>query len=113
MACGTTNIDYSHALYDEFQKIRSYRDTELAIDPTGFAVQTSGEAAYREDKIELPDSWMRGFLQVSSAMAQPAHVVDLHPVDMHAILTRLAARRSATARAPCGSCSSPTGRSAC
>ncbi|WP_251982284.1 hypothetical protein [Methylobacterium sp. B1] len=93
MACGTTNIDYSHALYDEFQKIRSYRDTELAIDPTGFAVQTSGEAAYREDKIELPDSWMRGFLQVSSAMAQPAHVVDLHPVDMHAILTRLAARR--------------------
>ena len=93
MACGTTNIDYSHALYDEFQKIRSYRDTELAIDPTGFAVQTSGEAAYREDKIDLPDSWIRGFLQVSSAMAQPAHVVDLHPVDMHAILTRLAARR--------------------
>ena len=93
MACGTTNIDYSHALYDEFQKIRSYRDTELSIDPTGFTVQTTDEAAYREDKIELPDSWMRGFLQVSSAMAQPAHVVDLHPVDMHAILTRLAARR--------------------
>ena len=93
MACGTTNIDYSHALYDEFQKIRSYRDTELCIDPTGFEVQTTGEAAYREDKIELPDSWMRGFLQVSSAMAQPAHVVDLHPVDMHAILTRLAARK--------------------
>lgn len=93
MACGTTNIDYSHALYDEFQKIRSYRDTELSIDPTGFEVQTTGEAAYREDKIALPDSWMRGFLQVSSAMAQPAHVVDLHPVDMHAILTRLAARK--------------------
>ncbi|TDR93322.1 SWIM zinc finger family protein [Enterovirga rhinocerotis] len=93
MACGTTNIDYSHALYDEFQKIRSYRDTTLSIDPTGFEVQTSGEAAYREDKIELPDSWMRGFLQVSSAMAQPAHVVDLHPVDMHAILTRLAAKK--------------------
>lgn len=93
MACGTTNIDYSHALYDEFQKIRSYRDTELSIDPSGFGVQTEGEAAFREDKIELPDSWMRGFLQVSSAMAQPAHVLDLHPVDMHAILSRLAARK--------------------
>ena len=93
MACGTTNVDYSHALYDEFQKIRSYRDTELSIDPTGFEVQTTGEAAYREDKIELPDSWMRGFLQVSSAMAQPAFTVDLHPLDLHAILTRLAARR--------------------
>lgn len=93
MAFGTTNIDYSHALYDEFQKIRSDRDTELAIDPSGFSVQTSGTEEYREDKIDLPDSWMRGFLQVSSAMAQPACVVDLHPVDMHAILTRLAARR--------------------
>ena len=93
MACGTTNIDYSHALYDEFQKIRSYRETSLTIDPTGFEVQTAGETTFREDKIDLPDSWMRGFLQVSSAMAQPAHVVDLHPVDMHAILSRLAAKR--------------------
>ncbi|KQP40053.1 hypothetical protein ASF49_21345 [Methylobacterium sp. Leaf104] len=93
MAFGTTNIDYSHALYDEFQKIRSDRDTDLSIDPEGFTVATSGEAEFREDKIDLPDSWVRGFLQVSSAMAQPAHIVDLHPVDMHAILTRLAARR--------------------
>ncbi|MFC3694441.1 SWIM zinc finger family protein [Chenggangzhangella methanolivorans] len=93
MACGTTNIDYSHALYDEFQKIRSYRDTSLTIEPSGFEVQTAGEANFREEKIDLPDSWMRGFLQVSSAMAQPAHVVDLAPVDMHAILSRLAAKR--------------------
>jgi hypothetical protein len=93
MSYGTTNIDYSYALYDEFQKIRSYRTTTLAIDPKGFEVQTAGEQSYREDKIDLPDSWVRGFLQVSSAMAQPAHVVDLHPLDMHGILARLAARR--------------------
>jgi hypothetical protein len=90
---GTTNIDYSHALYDEFQKIRSYRTTSLAIDPKGFEVQTTGEEMYREEKIDLPDSWVRGFLQVSSAMALPAHVVELHPVDMQNILSRLAARR--------------------
>jgi SWIM zinc finger len=90
---GTTNIDYSHALYDEFQKIRSYRTTSLAIDPSGFQVQTAGEELYREEKIELPDSWVRGFLQVSSAMALPAHTVDLHPMDMHNILTRLAAMK--------------------
>lgn len=90
---GTTNIDYSHALYDEFQKIRSYRTTALSIDPTGFEVQTTGEELYREEKIDLPDSWVRGFLQVSSAMALPAHVVELHPVDMQNILSRLAARR--------------------
>jgi len=47
IAYGTTNIDYSHTLYDEFQKIRSYRTTSLAIDPSGFQVQTSGEELYR------------------------------------------------------------------
>ena len=41
-ACGTTNIDYSEALYDEFQKIRSYKTTTFAIDPSGFEVATTG-----------------------------------------------------------------------
>lgn len=93
MAYGTTNIDYSHALYDEFQKIRSYRDTTLTIDPTGFEVQTGDDLDFREEKIDLPDSWVRGFLQVSSAMTLPAHVFDLHPVDMANILTRLAQKK--------------------
>jgi len=93
MAFGTTNIDYSHALYDEFQKIRSYRDTTLAIDPSGFEVQTGDDLDFREEKIDLPDSWVRGFLQVSSAMTLPAHVFDLHPLDMANILTRLAQKK--------------------
>ncbi|TWC05091.1 SWIM zinc finger protein [Bradyrhizobium macuxiense] len=93
MAFGTTNIDYSHALYDEFQKIRSYRDTTLTIDPSGFEVQTGDDLDFREEKIDLPDSWVRGFLQVSSAMTLPAHVFDLHPVDMANILTRLAQKK--------------------
>jgi len=93
MAYGTTNIDYSHALYDEFQKIRSYRDTTLTIDPSGFEVQTGDDTDFREEKIDLPDSWVRGFLQVSSAMTLPAHVFDLHPVDMANILARLAQKK--------------------
>lgn len=82
-ACGTTNIDYSAALYDEFQKIRSYKTTHFAVDPTGFAVQTTNEDAYTEVKIDLPDSWVRGFLQVSAAMSLPATTFDLHPMDVH------------------------------
>ncbi len=80
--CGTTNIDYSAALYDEFQKIRSYKNTKLQIDPSGFDVQTSHEEDFKEVKIDLPDSWVRGFLQVSSAMNLDAVSFDLHPVDM-------------------------------
>lgn len=41
--CGTTNIDYSKTLYNEFQKIRSYKETEFKIDPKGFDVKTTGE----------------------------------------------------------------------
>ncbi len=93
MAYGTTNIDYSHALYDEFQKIRTYRDTTLSIDPSGFEVQTGDDTDFREEKIDLPDSWVRGFLQVSSAMTLPAHVFDLDPMDMANILARLAQRK--------------------
>jgi hypothetical protein len=92
-ACGTTNIDYSAALYDEFQKIRSYKATKFEVDPTGFEVQTTGEEDYKEVKIDLPDSWVRGFLQVSSAMSLPATTFDLHPMDLHNICFVLRRRK--------------------
>lgn len=82
-ANGTTNIDYSEKLYGEFQKIRSYKTTALEIDPSGFDVKTSMEDTYREVKIDLPDTWVRGFLQVSSAATLPAHVIEFHPMDVH------------------------------
>lgn len=80
--CGTTNIDYSKKLYNEFQKIRTYKETDFKIDPKGFDVQTTGESAYREVKIDLPDSWVRGFLQVSTAMTNDKVSFDLHPIDI-------------------------------
>ncbi len=84
-ACGTTNIDYSAALYNEFQKIRSYKTTQFQIDPSGFEVQTTQEESFKEVKIDLPDSWVRGFLQVSSAMSLPATSFELQPMDLHNI----------------------------
>lgn len=80
--CGTTNIDYSKELYNEFQKIRSYKQTDFKVDPGGFDVKTTGEETYREVKIDLPDSWVRGFLQVSSAMTSEKVSFDLHPIDI-------------------------------
>ncbi len=80
--CGTTNIDYSVPLYKEFQKIRNYKDTQFVIDPSGFEVTTTKEEAYKEVKIDLPDSWVRGFLQVSSAMTMPSFQFEIDPIDM-------------------------------
>ena len=82
-ACGTTNIDYSASLYQEFQKIRTYKTTRFEIDPSGFEVNTTNENTFREVKIDLPDSWVRGFLQVSSAMTLPNVRCELHPMDVH------------------------------
>jgi len=93
VACGTTNIDYSEALYEEFQKIREYKTTRLAIDPGGFQVTTADDPAFIEEKIDVPDSWVRGFLQVSSAMNLPARRLDLHPMDVHNFCHVLRRRR--------------------
>ena len=84
-SCGTTNIDYSADLYDEFQKIRTYKNTKFEIDPSGFEVKTTNEDSFKEVKIDLPDSWVRGFLQVSSAMTMPTVSFDLHPLDVYNI----------------------------
>ncbi len=81
--CGTTNIDYSAELYDEFQKIRDYKNTQFKVDPSGFEVETDNEDKFIEQKIDLPDSWVRGFLQVSSAMTLPMATFELHPMDIH------------------------------
>jgi hypothetical protein len=74
-AYGTTNIDYSRPLADEIRRIRSYRPAFLQIGAEGVSVATgAGEAV--EKKIDLPPTWVRGFLQVQSAAAFGA--VDLH-----------------------------------
>ncbi len=84
--CGTTNIDYSDALYKEFQKIRDYKETDFVVDPSGFEVTTENEDTYKELKIDLPDSWVRGFLQVSSAMTLDSTEFNLHPLDVYNFL---------------------------
>jgi hypothetical protein len=96
--CGTTNVDYSKELYEEFQKIRDYKETELKVDPSGFTVQTTNEEQYKEVKIDLPESWVRGFLQVSSAMTLPTIQFELHPMDIYSICLLL--RRFKEKRGP-------------
>jgi hypothetical protein len=64
---GTTNVDYSWDLYHHFQGLRNYRQTRFRVDPAGFEVKTAGAAGradYREEKIDLPAGWLRGFMQI-------------------------------------------------
>jgi hypothetical protein len=87
--CGTTNVDYSWDLFDHFQSLRSYRETRFKVDPAGFTVATEGNADYREEKIDLPDGWLRGFMQTQAAMTLPARRVTLTREAVYSLLAFL------------------------
>jgi len=88
---GTTNVDYSLALYDHFQTLRSYRRTRLLVDPTGFEVAAA--SSLREEKIDLPSSWLRGFGQLQAAMTRPGERVALSIPALYSLLSVLKRRR--------------------
>lgn len=90
---GTTNVDYSIALYEHFQTLRTYRPTRLRVDPAGFEVQVQGAADYREEKIDLPPSWLRGFGQLQAAMALPQQTVVLPVEAVYSVLAHLKRHR--------------------
>jgi hypothetical protein len=91
---GTTNVDYSWSLYEHFQKLRSYRETRFQIDPAGFDVKTEQAPSYREEKIDLPPSWLRGFMQLQSAMSLPTRRVPLNRAGLYNILAWLKRRKA-------------------
>lgn len=82
---GTTNIDFSAKLEKEMQRFRSYTDVTLSINPEGFTVDNDIVPEYVEKKIDLPDTWIKGFNQVSSAAALSGIEIELSPSDMYDI----------------------------
>lgn len=93
-ACGTTNIDFSARLGEEFERMRTYRRTRLDIDAAGFTVATEGADAHREKKIDLPESWVKGFLQVHATMTLGLTRVRMEPVDLFNILRFLKRKKA-------------------
>ncbi|MEW6351862.1 MAG: metal-binding protein [Thermodesulfobacteriota bacterium] len=90
---GTTNVDYSWELYNQFQRLRTYRETRFRVDPEGFEVKTDGRADYREEKIELPGGWLRGFMQIQAAMGMPMRKVPLSVDAVYSLLAWLKRHR--------------------
>ena len=86
---GTTNVDYSQGLYEQFQTLRTYRPTRFNLDPQGFTVKAEGAAEYREEKIDLPTSWLRGFMKLQAAMTMPTTRVRLTREVVYSLLAFL------------------------
>lgn len=48
---------------------------------------------YKEQKIDVPESWIRGFLQVQSAMSLPTVSLRVQPIDIYNLCTFLRRNR--------------------
>lgn len=92
--CGTTNIDFSVRLHEELERMRTYRKARFTIDPGGFTVAQEEEPAHREKKIDLPESWVNGFLQVHATMSMSLTHLRLAPVDLFNICRQLRRRHA-------------------
>ncbi len=83
---GTTNVDFTRTLHAALGSMRSSRETWFRVGPQGFGVETAeSETAHFEDKVDLPESWVRGFLQLQSAMAMPGTRFKVRPVDLKTV----------------------------
>lgn len=84
-ALGTTNIDFSTGLAKELERLRTYNKLELSINPDGFQVDSGVMPEHIEKKIDLPESWIKGFNQVSCAASLGGIEIELSSVDMYDI----------------------------
>ncbi|MEJ2610109.1 MAG: SWIM zinc finger family protein [Candidatus Thiodiazotropha sp.] len=86
---GTTNIDFSPTLFNAIEQFRSYRETKLTIAHQAVEVKTEGENDVLEKKIQIPDSWFRGFLQIQSSAMLPKFCFKMRPMDLYNLLRTL------------------------
>jgi hypothetical protein len=89
-AHGTSLADLSPAFVDQLERLRTYQPVDL--DATTKLVPHDAKAPPRE--VDLPDEWLRGFLQVQSAAALPSVVAPLAAIDLYNILFVLRVRKA-------------------
>lgn len=86
---GTTNIDFSYKLAKEIERFRTYNDVTLSVNPEGFSVESGIIPEYVEKKIDLPETWIKGFNQVSAAASMPGIDLKITKTDMYDICAYL------------------------
>ncbi|MEN0063631.1 MAG: SWIM zinc finger family protein [Myxococcota bacterium] len=86
--CGTTNIDFSDDLQEGLKRLRSYRNTSLSIGSDAVRL-TTGDAEVVEKRVQVPDTWLRGFLQVQSSVTLARAGLRLKPIELYNVLRHL------------------------
>jgi len=89
---GTTNIDFSVPLEREFSRARSYRPLTLTVGQQSVAVGTESSGIV-EKKIDLPESWVRGLVEVQAALPLTQHTFEIDPLLLSAVLAQLESKK--------------------
>lgn len=85
---GTTNVDFTPQLANAIGALRSSSTARFQLDPDAFSTQVDGKT-HREKKVKLPPSWLRGFLNVQSAMTGELCDFEMNRSDLRNLLAFL------------------------
>jgi len=85
---GTTNIDFSLLLEREFDRVRSYRPMSLTVGLKSVDFKTEA-ALVEEEKIPLPETWVRGLVEVQSVLALAPTTFEMSSDALSEIIARL------------------------
>ncbi|AUX30278.1 MULTISPECIES: SWIM zinc finger family protein [Sorangium] len=91
-AHGTAFVDLSPRIVEQIDRLRVYTKVELDAGASHAAPATS--PASIERSLEVPATWLRGFLQVQSAATLPAVSCELAPIDLYNALFVLRTRKA-------------------
>lgn len=86
---GTTFVDLPADFFQKLDRLPGYLPTRLDADPAA-----PGQPAAAPRSVEVPHSWLRGFLQVQSAATLPATTCHLAAVDVYNLLFALRTRKA-------------------
>lgn len=89
---GTTNIDFSLGLERELLRARTYRALDLTVGLGAVQIATS-ETSVTEKKIDLPESWVKGLVEVQAALALASLEFEMESWRLADVLARLEARK--------------------
>lgn len=89
---GTTNIDFSLDLEREFSRARGYRPLHLNVG-LGAVELSTAVTAVREKKIDLPESWVKGLVEVQAALSLASVDVIIDSWRLADVLAILESRR--------------------
>jgi len=91
---GTTSIDFSAELAQGIEQMRSFRSNRFSVGQQ--AVEFKAETAIDlddveviEKQIQVPKTWLRGFLQVQSSAQLTADTFHIKPIDLYNCLYHL------------------------